>query len=106
MPGTAGGVGKTTLGLIAATSCRRPFIDADAAFQKLHGSISTFVNASGWDAFRDAETIILRRILKEHPKGFVIACGGGVVERAENCEMLRRFREIGPVVHEIGRAHV
>lgn len=38
-----GGVGKTTLGLIAATSLRRAFIDADSAFQTLHGSISTYV---------------------------------------------------------------
>lgn len=97
-----GGVGKTTLGLIAATSLRRSFIDADSAFQTLHGPISAFVTARGWSAFRDAETAILRKLLDEHPRGYVIACGGGVVERDENCDLLRAFRDQGcPIVHVV-----
>ncbi|GAA6003960.1 uncharacterized protein JCM10292_000625 [Rhodotorula paludigena] len=96
------GVGKTTLGLIAATSLRRSFIDADSAFQTLHGPISTFVNAHGWSAFRDAETVILKKLLKEHPRGYVIACGGGVVEREENRQLLQRFKDSGnPIVHVV-----
>ncbi|GAA5861724.1 hypothetical protein JCM1840_005242 [Sporobolomyces johnsonii] len=96
------GVGKTTLGLIAATSLRRSFIDADSAFQTLHGPISAFVNTRGWAAFRDAETVILKKLLEDHPKGFVIACGGGVVEREENRELLRAFKEKGgPIVHVV-----
>jgi len=99
----AGGVGKTTLGLIAATSLRRSFIDADSAFQTLHGPISQFVNTHGWHAFRDAETRILAQLLREHPRGYVVACGGGVVERDENRDMLARFRdEQGcPIVHVV-----
>ncbi|ORY88662.1 type I 3-dehydroquinase-domain-containing protein [Leucosporidium creatinivorum] len=96
------GVGKTTLGLIAATSLRRSFIDADSAFQTLHGPISAFVNNKGWAAFRDAESIILRKLFAEHPKGVVIACGGGVVEREENRELLKQFRDDGhPIVHVV-----
>ncbi|KAJ8291374.1 Pentafunctional AROM polypeptide [Rhodotorula toruloides] len=96
------GVGKTTLGLIAATSLRRSFIDADSAFQTLHGPISQFVTTHGWSAFRDAETVILKRLLEEHPRGYVIACGGGVVEREENRNLLQRFREGGgPIVHVV-----
>ncbi|GAA5845928.1 hypothetical protein JCM9279_002427 [Rhodotorula babjevae] len=97
------GVGKTTLGLIAATSLRRSFIDADSAFQTLHGPISQFVNTHGWHAFRDAETRILAQLLREHPRGYVVACGGGVVERDENRDMLARFRdERGcPIVHVV-----
>lgn len=95
-------MGKTTLGLIAATSLRRSFIDADSAFQTLHGPISTFVNAHGWSAFRDAETVILKKLLKEHPRGYVIACGGGVVEREENRQLLQRFKDSGnPIVHVV-----
>ncbi|KAK4047805.1 hypothetical protein OIV83_005147 [Microbotryomycetes sp. JL201] len=97
------GVGKTTLALIASTSLRRAFVDADSAFQTLHGcSIASFVNTHGWPAFRDAETVILRKLLAEHPTGYVIACGGGVVEREENRELLARFRNDGhPIVHVI-----
>ncbi|GAA5996741.1 hypothetical protein JCM5350_008370, partial [Sporobolomyces pararoseus] len=96
------GVGKTTLGLIAATSLRRAFVDLDAAFSNLHGPISTFVNTHGWSAFRDAETKILRKILEDHPKDFVIACGGGVVEREVNRDLLRKFKdEGGTIVHVV-----
>jgi hypothetical protein len=56
----------------------------------------------GWAAFRDAETIILRKLFAEHPKGVVIACGGGVVEREENRELLKQFRDDGhPIVHVV-----
>ncbi|GAA5988583.1 hypothetical protein JCM10908_003628 [Rhodotorula pacifica] len=96
------GVGKTTLGLIAATSLRRHFIDADSAFQTLHGPISSFVTTHGWPEFRNRETEILTRLVDQHPKGYVIACGGGVVEREENRTLLERFKnEIGPIVHVV-----
>ena len=101
-PCQLGGVGKTTLGLIAATSLRRAFVDLDAAFSNLHGPISTFVNTHGWSAFRDAETKILRKILEDHPKDFVIACGGGVVEREVKRDLLRKFKdEGGTIVHVV-----
>ncbi|GAA5957265.1 hypothetical protein JCM8115_006933 [Rhodotorula mucilaginosa] len=96
------GVGKTTLGLIAATSLRRHFIDADSAFQTLYGPISTFVTAHGWAHFRQRETEILQRLVEQHPKGYVIACGGGVVERQENRDLLEHFRkQVGPIVHVV-----
>ncbi|SCV67273.1 BQ2448_5919 [Microbotryum intermedium] len=96
------GVGKTTLGLIAATSLRRQFIDADSAFQTLHGPITNFVKARGWADFRDKETAILKQVLHQYPRGYVIACGGGVVEREENRTALRQFRAAGhPIVHVV-----
>lgn len=96
------GVGKTTLGLIAATSLRRHFIDADSAFQTLYGPISAFVTAHGWAHFRQRETEILQRLVDQHPRGYVIACGGGVVERPENRDLLDHFRKhVGPIVHVV-----
>lgn len=96
------GVGKTTLGLIAATSLRRHFIDADSAFQTLYGPISAFVTAHGWAHFRQRETEILQRLVEQHPKGYVIACGGGVVERQENRDLLEHFRkQVGPIVNVV-----
>ncbi|BGP20935.1 hypothetical protein JCM10213v2_009100 [Rhodosporidiobolus nylandii] len=97
------GVGKTTLGLIAATSLRRSFGDADAYFESLHGPISSFVSANGWPPFRERETVILKKLLEERPKGWVIACGGGVVDSEENCKLLRKFREGGGVIVHVVR---
>ncbi|KAI5474368.1 shikimate kinase [Pseudohyphozyma bogoriensis] len=64
--------------------------------------LSTFVSTKGWSAFRDAETQILRRLLEQYPRNYVIACGGGVVEREENRQLLKAFRERGgPIVHVV-----
>lgn len=64
--------------------------------------ISPFSSENGWPAFRDAETVILKKILSEHPTGVVIACGGGVVEREENRRLLCEFRDSGkPIVHVV-----
>jgi shikimate kinase len=58
--------------------------------------------AKGWPAFRDAEAAILKKLLDEHPTGCVIACGGGVVERQENRDLLARFRDAHhPIVHVV-----
>lgn len=55
---------------------------------------------SNLPASSDLETDILRRLLAEHPRDYVIACGGGVVEREENRAMLQEFgRSVGPVIH-------
>lgn len=102
-PTLSGGVGKTTLGLIAATSLRRHFGDCDSYFESLHGPISTFVSKHGWPPFRDCETQILHKLLEERPRGWVIACGGGVVDREENVEMLRKFRDGGGVIVHVVR---
>ncbi|KAH8927754.1 SKI-domain-containing protein [Atractiella rhizophila] len=95
------GVGKTTLGLIAATSLSRPFIDADALFSsKNKTTISAYVAENGWERFRDEETGILEGLLDKCGTGYVVACGGGVVERERNRELLKEFgRSGGTVIH-------
>lgn len=57
----------------------------------------------GWDAFRAAETAILRRIFQDHPKDAVVACGGGCVEREENRKLLQEFRNSGAVIVHVVR---
>lgn len=65
-------------------------------------SLTCSFSAKGWPAFRDAEAAILKKLIEEHPTGCVIACGGGVVEREENRELLARFRDSHhPVVHVV-----
>ena len=98
-----GGVGKTTLGLIAATCLRRPFIDVDSLFQSMYKTtIATYVRQYGWQSFREAESRILQRLLADNDKNVVIATGGGVVERKENRDLLASFRDLGhPVIHVV-----
>jgi|GEM_PF-34150 len=81
--------GKTTLGLALAHALGRDFADTDALFvQKWGQSIADFVAERGWDAFRDEETRILEAV--DRAPGRVIACGGGMVLRPRNRELLSR----------------
>lgn len=51
----------------------------------------------------DLETEILSRILRDHPSGYVIACGGGVIERRHNRQILQNFGRAGGIVVHITR---
>ncbi|CEH17763.1 pentafunctional protein [Ceraceosorus bombacis] len=98
------GVGKTTLGLIAATAMGRRFVDTDTAIETSLGtSIGTFIRSFpsaslGWAAFRERETQIVRTTLAKHPFDTVIATGGGVIESGDSREALRSFRHVCPVI--------
>lgn len=93
------GVGKTTLGTIAAKALAWELLDTDTIFEKQNMPIAQYIPTYGWDAFRKTESNILAEILRLHPVGKVIACGGGIVELEANRAMLQKFRQTGPVIH-------
>lgn len=95
------GAGKTYVGGLAAASLDREFIDADNVFEKKHSiGVKEFVTSQGWKAFRIAEIEILRELLEEKAKDYVISLGGGIVETPEARDLLKTYaRDRGPVVH-------
>lgn len=83
------GVGKTSTGTLLARELHRPFIDLDAAFKiKEDASAADFISAHGEAAFRDAESQILADYASK--SGLVISCGGGVVVRKDNYDLLHQ----------------
>lgn len=83
------GAGKTSTGMVLAHQLNRPFVDIDTAFQIAHGiSAGEFITQQGEDAFRTQETQVVSSYAKQ--SGLVIACGGGVVVRPENYELLHQ----------------
>lgn len=66
-------------------------IDLDAAVEAAAGEpIAALFARRGEAAFRDLEAETLRSALADDaPKGRVVACGGGILERAENRDRLR-----------------
>ncbi|WP_298578259.1 shikimate kinase [uncultured Olegusella sp.] len=83
------GVGKTSTGALLARKLHRPFIDLDAAFEiKEDSTAAGFISAHGEAAFRDAESQILADYASR--SGLVISCGGGVVVRKENYDLLHQ----------------
>jgi shikimate kinase len=81
------GSGKTTVGRILARKLGWELVDLDRAIVKEVGcTIPEIFERSGEGYFRDLEH---RALLAALDGGRVVACGGGIVVRPENREVLR-----------------
>ena len=85
------GVGKTTVGRALSHELHYGFYDTDAIIAQTAGkTIETIFKEDGEPAFRKMETQTLKDILDtSHPKGCVIACGGGLPLSEENRQLLK-----------------
>jgi pentafunctional AROM polypeptide len=89
--------GKSTLGRIAASALGLGFLNMDDVLvRELNMPIETFVLVHGWEAFREAESNLLRNLLKTSKPGTILSCGGGIVELESNVKLLT---ELNPVVN-------
>lgn len=109
------GVGKTTVGVMAATATGRPLIDADrrvltlrklhkaelvcSVFAKSSGPLAEYVHTHGWAAFRAREAEILAVLLSKYGTGHIISTGGGCVETPGNRDLLKHACKTHPVIH-------
>jgi shikimate kinase len=88
------GTGKSAVGQRLAAELGLQVVSLDAEIEKLAGcSIPEIVAARGWPGFRDLEEEVVRTFAARD--GQVIDCGGGVIEREANFEVLR---SAGPVI--------
>ena len=88
------GAGKSTLARNLGALFHRPHVDTDRLVERALGSsVSEIFAERGEDAFRDAETRERARLASK--KSLLVSCGGGIVERPENCELMH---EMGVVV--------
>ena len=84
------GAGKSTLARNLGTLFHRSFVDTDRLVERaLRKTVSEVFATAGEDAFRDAETAELRHL--ETRKSLLVSCGGGIVERPENCELMHQM---------------
>lgn len=99
------GAGKTSQCKSAAKYFGMEFIDLDDKFEEKHGSIKEFVEKNNWEEFRKQEFHIFHSTLeqiKEYKnnnstyKGFIVSCGGGIIE-SNSCQNLLKSQEI--VIH-------
>ena len=92
------GCGKTTIGRELAKLIQRDFIDLDQQFNVQYGmSAAECIETMGEDEFRNKESMVLKRVSGK-VKGWdsrysvssrVISCGGGIVVRDTNKELLK-----------------
>ena len=86
--------GKTTVGQILSEKLGWPLVDTDTLVQERAGmSIDAIVADGGWEAFRDAETAVVRDVAAADSQ--VVSAGGGAVLREEN---RRALKDSGKVV--------
>ena len=83
------GTGKSVIGRILAKRLGKKCIGMDAEIVKRAGmSIPDFVASNGWPKFRDLESAIARELAAHD--NVIIDTGGGIIERPENIEALRK----------------
>jgi shikimate kinase len=88
------GTGKSACGRLLAERLGFRVVSLDAEIQRKAGQpIPDIVAARGWPGFRDLEEEVVREAASGD--GQVIDCGGGVVEREANFDVLR---SAGPVI--------
>ncbi len=85
MPGS----GKTSIGQEVSKLLGFNFFDCDRAIEELAGkSVMEIFETQGEDYFRKMETEALKFLLLK--SNTVISTGGGVIEKAENIDILRK----------------
>lgn len=87
------GAGKTSAGRALARLLDRPFVDLDDALRiELGTSAAELISLRGEEEFRREETKVARSYGGR--SGLVIACGGGIVTRPENYDLLHQNASI------------
>ena len=83
------GAGKTSISQYLAKTCGLASIDADEYLELIEDRIIVDIFAEdGEDYFRDLETQYLKELAQRSPR--LIACGGGVIKRAENMRIMKK----------------
>lgn len=83
------GCGKSTIAKYLSKELNKTLVDLDKEIEKQEEMlIKDIFASSGEDYFREVETKITRKYAKLH--GQVISCGGGIIKKHQNIEMLRQ----------------
>lgn len=89
------GAGKSTLARNLGRLYHRTYVDTDRMAERLLcKTVSECFAQDGEATFRDAETAVLKNLRAQ--KSLLVSCGGGIVERQENCGLMH---EMGVVVY-------
>ena len=93
------GVGKSTLGILAASAYSRRLVDADRAFLEATGSAaSAYRKTKGTAEYQQRHNQVLESTLNGNSSGAVIVCTFSDLE-GNGARILREYAQSHPVVH-------
>jgi len=82
------GAGKSTIGRVLAAELHLGFRDSDRVIEERTGAdIPWIFDMEGEEGFRDRESAVLVEL--SQMQDMVIATGGGIILRTQNCDMMR-----------------
>lgn len=97
--------GKTTLSQWLADFLGFKVLDFDDALaEKVGCSVRDYVNANGWEAFRDEEALVAKSSLTNFGTGHIISTGGGIIEKEETRQLLKKYVADGGIVLHLHRS--
>lgn len=89
------GAGKSTLARNLGELFHRRYVDTDRLAERIAGKeLGEMFALAGEEYFRDVEAQVLRNLRSK--KSLLVSCGGGIVERAQNVELMH---EMGTIVY-------
>lgn len=87
------GAGKTTVAKLLSKNLQKEVLETDDLIAKKAGmTIANIVKNNDWDYFRDLESEIIQDIAKKN--NIIISCGGGVVIKSKNIDLLKQNGKI------------
>ncbi|KAK3100950.1 hypothetical protein LTR53_018705, partial [Teratosphaeriaceae sp. CCFEE 6253] len=93
------GVGKSSLGVLAATAYGRPLVEIDKVFLELtRSSPQTYRKLHGADIYHKKHSQILKRSLEAYDKDSVIICSFSDLEK-DGLRIIRQYSESHAVIH-------
>lgn len=83
--------GKTTISNLVAKRLSRPYRDIDDEIENEYGiTIPEIFQKYGESGFREFETVVLKKVIKERPRNSIISLGGGTILKPENMEIIKK----------------
>lgn len=93
-------VGKSTIGKVLAKKLRYKYIEFDKIVEGKLKGIDKYCKKYGIDSYRKKEQDILKKVVKNLPKNFVMCIGGGTIASQlkkiskENIKILKRYGKL------------
>ncbi|CAK4030508.1 Quinate repressor [Lecanosticta acicola] len=93
------GVGKSSLGFLAASAYTRRVIESDRAFCELAGSNRTaYRKARGTSEYHRKHCEVLKQLLEAHSKNCVIVCSFADLE-SDGAKLIQNYAQSHPVIY-------